>query len=62
MKKISRRTTKRTQIKLTPKEANEIIRQEFEDSKGNPINIKYDFTPHKPSEPTIKIERQYEKE
>ena len=63
MKKVfSKRKSKKTQIKLTPKEAQEVIRQEFTDSRGNKINIRYDVTPHKPAEPTIKLERQYGKE
>ena len=34
-KRFSKRVTRKTQYKLTPKDAETIIRQDFTDSKGN---------------------------
>ena len=60
-KKFTRKSAKRVKVKLTPKEANEIIRQEFIDSKGNKhINI-IRFEPQKPFEPDFKQTVEYRK-
>lgn len=52
-KRFSRRTTRRTQRKIKPEEVNNIIERNFIDSRGNKSTIRFDFNPHKPSEPTI---------
>lgn len=63
-KSYRRKSTKRTIIKLTPKEADEIIKSEFTDHRKNKFDFIMKFKPHKPSEPTIKgtIEYKDEKE
>lgn len=52
-KKFSKRVTRRTKVKLSPREADEIIRQEFIDDRGNRFIFKIDVKPHSPMTPTI---------
>lgn len=60
MKKTFRsRTTKKTKIKLTPKGAEEFIREEFTDSRGNKHIFIMDFKPHSPKKPTIEGTVEY---
>ena len=60
MKKVfSRKTKKKTQVKLTPREAETVLEKEFIDVKGNKIKFRFDFNPHPIDEPTIKWQRQY---
>jgi len=60
MKKVfSRKTKKKTQVKLTPREANEIIKQEFVDSRGNKFIFRMTGNPHSPKEPTIEGTVEY---
>lgn len=54
-KSYRRKTTKRTIIKLTPKEADEIIKSEFTTEKGNKMQKKFIFKPHAPSDATIQF-------
>ena len=58
-RKFSKKSSKKTKIKLSPKQADEIIRQEFTDRKGNKMNILLDIKPKKPNEPIIEWNRQY---
>lgn len=63
MKRVfSRKTKKKTQVKLTPREANEIIKQEFIDTHGNKFIFRIDLTPQKPNQPTIDGNVQYKDE
>ena len=57
-KKISRRKT----YKLSPHDAEEIIRQEFTDSHRNRHIFKMDIRPHRPSRPTIEGTVEYKDE
>ena len=61
-KRFSKRVTRKTRIKLSPKDANEIIRQEFSDDRGNKFIFRMTGNPHSPSEPTIKGTVQYKDE
>ena len=45
--------TKRTNVKISPKEANAILQKEFSDIKGNKIQININFAPHPINEPTF---------
>lgn len=58
-RKFSRSRTKRTRYKLTPKQADEVIRQEFIDSRGNRHIFRMDVTPHNPNKPTIEGTVEY---
>ena len=58
-RKYSKRTTKRTKVKLTPKEADEIIRQEFTTSRGDKIINRIRFKPQSPLEPDFKQTIEY---
>ena len=58
-KRFSKRVTRKTQYKLTPKDAETIIRQDFTDSHNNKHICKMDIKPHKPSIPTIEGNIQY---
>ena len=53
-KSYRRKTTKRTIIKLTPKEAETIYAKEFADSKGNKHIFKLKFKPQSPTKPDFK--------
>ena len=52
-KRFSRRVTRKTQYKLTPKDAETIIRQEFTDSKGNKYYTDTNIRPHNPQKGTV---------
>ena len=52
--------TKKTNIKITPKEANSILQKEFSDIKGNKIQININFAPHPINEPTFTWQRKYD--
>ena len=58
-KSFSKKRTKRTTIKLSPKEADEVIRQEFKDSRGNRHIFRMDINPHSPDTPTIEGNIEY---
>lgn len=52
--------TKRTNVKISPKEANAILQKEFSDIKGSKIQININFAPHPINEPTFMWQRKYE--
>lgn len=52
--------SKKTKIKISPKEANKILEQEFADIKGNKVQININFAPHPINEPTFAWQRQYD--
>lgn len=62
MKRYSKKVTKKKRIRLSPKNAENIIEKEFIDSKGNKIFTNINIKPHRPSIPTIQIEREYKEE
>lgn len=49
-KRYSKRTTKKTTVKLSPKEAEDIIKSEFTDEKDNRHILRFRFKPHLPTE------------
>ena len=49
-KRFFQKNTKKYQIRLSPKEADEVLRQEFEDKNGNRHQLNIWFRPHKPNE------------
>ena len=53
---FSKRVVRRIKRMLSPKDAEEIIRQEFEDSRGNKSRVIYDVRPHSPNKPTIEMQ------
>ena len=53
--RYSRKTTKKTVYKLTPKDAETIIKEEFTTIFGNRMQKRFIFKPHLPSESTIQI-------
>lgn len=61
-KRFSRRITRKKTYKLSPKNAEEVIRQEFTDSRGNRHIFKMDIRPHKPNKPTIEGTVEYKDE
>ena len=62
MRRHSKSTTKRTKIRLSPKETQDVIEKEFGDSKGNKTIIRLDFRPHSIKEPTIQLDYEYSKD
>ena len=52
-KKFSKTVTKRTKVRLSPRDAEEIIKEEFVDSKGRKTITDINITPHSPTTPTI---------
>ena len=54
-KRFSRRTTRKKTYKLSPKEAHEVIKNEFTTKYGNKIQKRFIFEPHEPNDPTIKF-------
>ena len=58
-RKFSKKTTKRTRVKLSPKDADEIVRQEFTSSKGDKVINKIRFKPQSPLEPDFKQTIEY---
>lgn len=61
-KKFNKRVTKKTKVKLTPRDAEEVFKKEFVDSRGNIMQIIFDFRPHSQKEPTVDWTRKYNKE
>lgn len=61
-RKFSKRVTKKTKIQLSPKEAEEIYKKEFVDSRGNKMRFIFDFKPQSPKDPIIEWNREYNKE
>jgi len=61
-KRFSRKTTSKRTIKLSPKEAQEIIRQEFTDSHNNKHIFIMDVKPHLPNKPTINGTVEYKED
>lgn len=55
-RRYSKKVTKKRIFKLTPRDAETIIKEEFTTKYGNKIQKKYIFKPHLPSEPTINFE------
>lgn len=47
-KKFSKKTTTKRQYKLSPKDAQEILRKEFIDNNGNRHILDINFRPHSP--------------
>ena len=58
-KRFSKRVTRKTKVRLSPKEADEIIRQEFTDDRGNRFIFRMDVRPHNPMKPTIESTVEY---
>lgn len=58
-RRFSRSRTKRTRYKLTPKEADEVIRKEFIDSRGNKFIHRIIFSPQSPLKPDYKQTVEY---
>lgn len=56
---FSKRVIRKIKRTLKLDEAQEIIRKEFTDSKGNKMNMSIDVKPQNPKEPTIEWNRQY---
>ena len=50
--------TKKTNIKLTSKDASLIMSKEFKDVYGNKHILNYTFVPTPPSSPTIRVKTQ----
>lgn len=62
-KRYSKTTTKKTRIRLSPKDAEKIIEAEFTDSKGNKTYVDFNVTPHNPFKtPTIQGFRKYKQD
>ena len=58
-KRFSKRTTRKTKVRLNPNYLQNIIEKEFTDSKGNKSIIRFDFNPHPISEPSIQLDYKY---
>lgn len=58
-KRFSKKQTKRTKVRLTPREAENIIEKEFTDDKGNKTKLRFDFNPHPIGKPTIELDYEY---
>lgn len=54
-KKFTKRNTKRTTIRLSPKEAEKIIQEEFTTEGENRMRKDIIFSPHSPNDGTIKF-------
>ena len=61
-KRFSRKVTKKRIFRLNINEANEIIRKEFIDSRGNRMRMILDAKIQKPNQPTIEWNREYNKD
>lgn len=55
MKRFSRRTTRKIKFKLTPKQAEKIIEEEFTTENGNRIRKEVIFEPQSPNDGTIQF-------
>ena len=58
-KRYTKRTTKKYRFRLSPKETEDIIRQEFTDNRGNRFIFRMTGKPHSPKKPTIEGTVQY---
>ena len=61
-KRSSKKITRKRIYKLTSKQAEDILKQEFIDNRENKFDFRFRFKPHKPNEPTIQSTIQYEDE
>ena len=55
-RKFSKKITRKTRVRLSLREAEEIIKQEFTTKYGNRIQKRFIFKPQAPNEPTIDFE------
>ena len=62
VKRYSKRIIRKKTYRLSPKEAEDILKQEYIDSRGNKYDFRFKFKPHKPSEPTIQSTVEYRDE
>ena len=60
-RRFTKRHTKRTRIKLSPQEADEIIRAEFSDEKKGRHRFRLIFKPHTPQEGDMTLDYNTEK-
>lgn len=58
-KRFSKRTTRKTKVRLSPKEAETLFKEEFIDSRGNKHIFRIDFKPQSPFEPDYKQTIEY---
>lgn len=58
-KRFSSKRTQKTKIRLSPKKAFEIIKQEFTDEYKNKFIFIMDVKPHNPKTPTIEGTVEY---
>lgn len=58
-KRFSSKRTRKTKVRLNPKDATKVIEAEFTDSKGNKIYFDMNIIPHLPNKPTLEWERKY---
>ena len=58
-KKFSKTVTKRTKVRLSPRDAEDIIKQEFTDDRGNKFIFRMTGSPHKHNKPTIEGTVEY---
>lgn len=55
-RRYSKKVTKKRIFRLSPKDAEIIINEEFMTKYNNKVQKRYIFKPHLPSEPTINFE------
>ena len=53
-RRFRRKSSRKTKVRLSPKNADEILRQEFTDKKGNKIINIIRFKPQNPFKPDFK--------
>ena len=58
-KRFSKKVTRKKIYRLSPENAEDIIRQEFIDHRGNKHIFKMNIRPHNPNEPTIEGTVEY---
>jgi len=58
-RKFSKKITRKIRVRLSPREATNIIEEEFADTRGNKFRFRVTGKPHKPSKSTIEREIQY---
>ena len=61
-KRYSKRTTKKTTVKLSQKEAEDIINEEFTTEKGYRMRKRFIFKPEMPNNSGIKVDFNHEKD
>ena len=61
-KRYSKKSTKRTRIKLSPKDAETLLNQEFTDSRGNKVINRIRFKPQNPLKPDFTQTIEYKDE